>query len=156
MTTSFLTVENDGPAIKSTNYWQTEAAKQGLFLASINAGRIRLLVPNIMRRSLLADTKQATEVIITHGVMDWSAVGIVRPPSEAYEVMWEDGSDAPYSLHLAPETFDRAPEIDPSRRFELSIYYMDPSTLRRREKVWPLYTRRTEEQMPYLKEREPQ
>ena len=43
MTNNVLVVENDGPEIVATNYWELPAAAAGKFLVSVNAGAFRLL-----------------------------------------------------------------------------------------------------------------
>jgi hypothetical protein len=42
---------------------------------------------------------------------------------EAIEIMWEDGSESPYALHLTPESFDLLPaEPPPGREWTLAVY----------------------------------
>ena len=45
----------------------------------------------------------ATEAVISRG--PWPDRGL----RDAFEVLLEDGSDAPFSLHLSPEQLDRIP-----------------------------------------------
>jgi hypothetical protein len=38
-------VENHGPLITATNYWDSELAREGKLWCSVNAGAIRVLLP---------------------------------------------------------------------------------------------------------------
>src|SRR4030042_411330 len=98
----FLTVENDGQAIVSTNYWQSDYAKRGFFYLTINAGAFRLLVPP-SREGELADMLTASEVIVSRG--PWPEHG----KHDALELLFEDYSDSPYSLHITSDQVDRTP-----------------------------------------------
>lgn len=101
-----IVINNAGQAIASTNYWQTEHAMAGLFYLSWNAGAGRLLVPDLMRGEL-REMRSARLVIVSSG--PWTDQG-GRP---AMELLWEDGSDNPYCLHLVREQTDRTiPEAD--------------------------------------------
>lgn len=44
-----ITVQNDGPDIASTNYWESAHAARGLCYLSGNAGALRLLAPTVDR-----------------------------------------------------------------------------------------------------------
>ena len=94
-----IVVRNAGQDIVSTNYWQTEHAAAGLFYLSWNAGAGRLLVPDVARDDF--GMLGASLVIVSSG--PWPAQGS-RP---AIELLWEDGSDSPYCIHLVEEQTDR-------------------------------------------------
>lgn len=96
---AIMTTENDGSEIISTNYFETE---KGFVYLSINAGAFRLLVPD----AFVADIKDmatATEVIITRG--PWHEKGVM----DAIEILFEDHTDDPYSIHLLSAQVDRMP-----------------------------------------------
>ncbi len=57
-----LVVGNNGPDIRSTNYWQSEYAKGGIVFLSMNAGAFCLLLPPALE-STLADMRTAKEVM---------------------------------------------------------------------------------------------
>lgn len=97
-----IEIHNDGPAISGTNYWDTEHAGAGYFYLSWNAGAARLLVPDT-RVGEIAEMRTGEYVILSYG--PWTDQG-GRP---AWELLWEDGSDAPYALHLVEEQTDRRP-----------------------------------------------
>jgi hypothetical protein len=103
-----LVIENDGSEIVSTNYWDTEYARKGQLYVSVNAGAFRLLLPPALEPAL-TDMRTAREVIVSRG--PWPG----KKP-DAFELLFEDGSDAPYTLHFGAEQIDRAPaKIDEGR-----------------------------------------
>lgn len=103
-----LMIENSGPEICSTNYWDTEYARGGVLYVSVNAGAFRLLLPPALEPALM-DMRTAREVIISRG--PWPG----KKP-DAFELLFEDGSDAPYTLQFGAEQIDRAPaKIDEGR-----------------------------------------
>ena len=61
-----LEIRNQGQAILSTNYWDSDHAKAGYFYLSWNAGAGRLLVPD-SQKATLREMKGAREVIISRG-----------------------------------------------------------------------------------------
>ena len=95
-----LEIRNQGQAITSTNYWDSDHAKAGYFYLSWNAGAARLLIPD-NQKVALREMKTAHEVIISRG--PWSDQG----GRDALELLFEDGSDNPYSLLLVAEQCDR-------------------------------------------------
>jgi hypothetical protein len=102
VTNKFIRIENDGADILNTNYWETEHAARGFYFLSANAGAFRLLVPD----SQIAETAEwlsAREVIVSRGT--WPDAG----KSDALEILFEDYSESPYSIHLVSEQMDRMP-----------------------------------------------
>ena len=95
-----LVFANHGPALVSTNYWETPLADAGLFFLTWHRGVARLLVPQV-HESALADTATGREVLMTTGVF--------HDRKDYLEIMWEDDSDAPFSLLLAPQQVHRQP-----------------------------------------------
>lgn len=88
-----ITIGNKGQDIANTNYWDTEAALNGYFYLSFNAGAARLLVPD-NKISEITEMKTGKYVIISRGPCqhrnyDWE---------NAYELLFEDFSNCPYSL----------------------------------------------------------
>lgn len=94
------TFENRGQRLVSTTYWASEHARRGYFFLSWNAGAARVLVPDC-QKAALRDMKGAREVIISRG--PWADQG----GRDALELLWEDGSDNPFSIHLVAEQCDR-------------------------------------------------
>lgn len=100
--TEFIIVNNRGPEVTDTNYWATEQARKGYLYLSINAGTFRLLVPDSLLGEI-EEWKTANEVIVSRG--PWPAA---KKP-DALEILFEDNSDNPYTLHLGVEQVDRLP-----------------------------------------------
>src|SRR5690242_380008 len=111
-----ITVENHGPLITSTNYWDSDVARAGKVFVSVNAGAIRVLLPPA-RYSDLADMRAAKECVLSRG--PWPEARA----REAIELLFDDGSDAPFSIHLTPESFDMLPaQPEPGREWVLAVY----------------------------------
>jgi len=111
-----IKIGNRGQAIISTNYWDTEHASAGYFYLSWNAGAARLLVPDL-QKPVLREMKNAREVIVSRG--PWPEQG----GREGLELLWEDGSDEPYCIHLVAEQCDRLiPETDQGGGFTVIAY----------------------------------
>lgn len=101
---TLLAIRNDGPEIAETNYFGTAQARAGYVYLSTNAGCFRLLIPGRILPDMLREISAAQEVIVSRG--PWPERG--RP--DALEIMFEDGTDAPYALHIGTEQTDRIPE----------------------------------------------
>lgn len=97
-----LQIENDGANIVNTNFWQTEQARRGSFFLSVNAGAFRLLIPD-QHKDIIAEFETATDVILSRG--PWPDGG----QRTALELLFDDGSDDPYSIHLGENQVDRWP-----------------------------------------------
>ena len=97
----YFRVENHGPLIVATNYWESDLARTGKLYCSVNAGAIRLLIPPQYQPALNA-MRGAEYVILSRA--PWPAVG-----AEGIELLFEDRSDEPYCLHLTPASFDLLP-----------------------------------------------
>jgi hypothetical protein len=99
-----LIIDNNGPEIAYTNYFDTKAAEAGYTYLSTNAGVFRLLIADKMIFEI-NDWWKAREVIISRG--PWTSEG--KP--DALEIMFEDYTNAP-CLHIMPEQVDRMPIDD--------------------------------------------
>jgi hypothetical protein len=95
-----MLIENHGQAIRSTTYWDSDQAKAGLLYLSWNVGAARLLIPD-SAKPLLREMTGARLVIVSRG--PWLEHG----RRDALELLWEDGSDAPFCVHLVAEQTDR-------------------------------------------------
>lgn len=86
------------------------------FVFRWNAQAGRLLVPDVARDELL-EMHGASLVIVSSG--PWTAQGN-RP---SIELLWEDGSDSPYCIHLVEEQTDRKlPEKDQGGKMIISAW----------------------------------
>jgi hypothetical protein len=101
-----LTIANDGPQIIATNYWTSAWAHRGALYLSINAGAIRLLMPRGME-GMLDEMRTARECLLSRGPWTQARQGVGGDAREAYELLYEDGSNSPYVLHLGAEQADR-------------------------------------------------
>ena len=111
-----LTIENKGQAIARTNYWDSDHAKAGLFYLSWNAGAGRLLVPD-SQKPMLREMRSAKYVIVSRG--PWTDQG----GRDTLELLFEDGSDAPFVVHLVAEQCDRMiPEKDQGGGFVVTAW----------------------------------
>lgn len=112
-----LTIRNDGQRIVETNYWESAHAKAGYCYLTWNAGSGRLLVPDSLASSMLREVRAAREVIVSRG--PWGEQG----GREALELLFEDGSDSPYCIHLVAEQCDRMlPDTDQGGGFVVAIW----------------------------------
>jgi hypothetical protein len=99
---TLLRIENDGPAIISTNYWDSDYASAGAVFLSVNVPAFRLLLPD-SQKAAQADMRTASEVIVSRGL--WPA----RGRNDAIELLFDGGSDNPFCLHFGAEQIDRMP-----------------------------------------------
>ena len=95
-------MQNDGGEIGSTTYWTTDDARRGEFRLSLHGGAFRLLVPP-SKEAEIAEWRSAVEVIISRG--PWPQIG----KSDGLEILFEDRSDAPYSILLRRDAADHLP-----------------------------------------------
>jgi hypothetical protein len=102
--TMFISIENEEQKLVKTNYWESEYAKNGYCFITINAGWYRLLVPRY-REDWLGDIKSANSVIISRG----PAPRFQPPKSDAFEILFEDNTQSPFSITTSPEQWDRVP-----------------------------------------------
>lgn len=104
-----IVTDNHGPLIVSSTFWGSEYEQAGKLFVSVNAGAIRVMVPAGLREAI-NEWRGAKYAILSRG--PWPAQGL----QEAVEILWEDGSDNPYALHLSPESFDLLPAEPPTGR----------------------------------------
>lgn len=104
-----LTIANDGQALKSTNYWDSAHAQEGLLYLSGNAGALRLLVPG-PAEDMLAEMRTGTAVTIEPS-------GITPG---CYDVIFEDGSSSPFYVAIDRRQMDR--KVEPGRDVPFIIY----------------------------------
>ena len=111
-----IEIINHGAIILRSNYWESPLAERGLLFCSVNAGAIRVLMPAV-RYGDLNDMRAAQYCVLSRG--PWPA----EKKQDGIEIMWEDGSDSPYALHLTPESFDLLPaEPEAGREWVLTVY----------------------------------
>jgi hypothetical protein len=113
-----LRIENDGAEIKATNYFDTPGARAGKFFLSLNAGAFRLLVP-ITQYMALAEMRTARGAAVSRGNHD----GTKGLTGDGVEVLFDDGTDSPFALHLGMASLHSIPPASESgRRVVLSVW----------------------------------
>lgn len=102
-----IEIENNGPDILSSNFWDSEVAQGGFLFVSVNAGAFRLLVPDSWLPEIPDMRKGAKFHVI-------SILPEGRANENGYVLEWliEDGSDEPYALHFGMTSLDRLPLPD--------------------------------------------
>jgi hypothetical protein len=111
-----IEIRNQGPLIIATNYWSSPFAAKGLVWCSVNAGAIRVLLPPSAYPTL-GDMRAARECILSRG--PWPEQGL----PDAVELLWDDGSESPFALHLTARSFDLLPaQPEPGREWLLSVW----------------------------------
>ncbi len=119
-----LLIKNKGQAIAETNYWSSEHAANGLLYLSWNAGAARLLVPDAVK-SMLAEMRGARYVLVSRG--PWFEHG----NRDSLELLFEDGSDSPFCVHLVAEQTDRLlPEDNQGGGFMVAVWTRGGEKLR--------------------------
>ncbi len=135
-----LIVKNDGPQIIETNYFDSTLARRGAFYMSINAGAFRLLVPPSHEQAI-ADFQAAREVIISRGT--WQE-------REALEILFDDHTDEPYSIHIGTNQIERLPPAsDAGKAWQFSAWIRKAGELQRAYVSTCHY--RVVKALPYLK-----
>ncbi len=130
---------NKGQAIASTNFWNSDYASEGLTYLSWNAGAGRLLLPDC-QKPMLREMRSAKYVIVSHG--PWSEQG----GREALELLFEDGTDAPFCIHMSAEQCDRQmPVTEQGGGFYIAVWTRGGMKLRLPGKY------REVNHIPYLK-----
>jgi len=89
----YINIENDGPDIRVTNYWDTEIGNKH-YAYAMNAGCMRVLIP--------ACSEHFIPEMVT---CDYAIVSTIANPKLGklgIEILFEDHSQSPFCLHLAP------------------------------------------------------
>lgn len=110
-----ITIANDGPLIKHTNYWDSPYSHSGYAFLTWNAGTARLLLPDALKPGL-RDMAAAKCVVISRGPLG-DAGG-----RDAFEILFEDFSDAPYALTMSFEQTDGVPLEAALEGFTLTVW----------------------------------
>ena len=92
-----ITIANNGAEITHTNYWDTEHAHSGFCYLSGNAGAWRLLVPP-EAEVMLAEMRTGKTASIEPSM---------HMPGRCWDVVFEDGTDSPFSVAIDHKQLDR-------------------------------------------------
>jgi hypothetical protein len=108
-----IQLTNDGPALTSTNYWHSPLAEAGKMYLSLNARCFRLLLPPMMQAAI---PEMATGKFVR----------VFRaPPPHALRLMFDDGTDNPYQVHLSVQQIDVLPAPGDEGRSDLQCVVYD-------------------------------
>lgn len=134
-----ITIANDGPRIASTPYWSSTHAARGVIYVSVNAGAFRVLVPPVAEGAILPELRTACDVVISRG--PWPD----QRRADAIEILWDDGSDNPFALHLSIEQIDRVPDAADEGRHDLTctVWTAGPEGAAVERGTWPCTYRRS-------------
>ena len=91
---SIIRIDNHGPLITATDYWESEYAREGKVIVSPNAGVIRCLIPPALA-PVLGELRQAEYAIVSVG--PWHG-------QPAVEILWEDHTESPHAWHLTAQS----------------------------------------------------
>lgn len=109
-------VANDGQDIEGSTFWDTLYACRGYFFLTFNQGAARLLIPD-NRISDVEEMKTGKLVIISQGPWAQSKRKLMN------EILFDDGTETPYSIHFGMEQTDRKlPATDHGRDVPFSAW----------------------------------
>jgi hypothetical protein len=138
-TGEMITTENDGALIISTNYRTSAYAGAGVCFFSVNAGCIRLLLPETTLFPLGDDVLDgARHAIVSRGTFKGQ---------DGYEVLFEDNSSNPYAIHTLANQWDRPlPRSDSGRTGIPFHVYRNGTVVRKMTARFRMVSR-----LPYLR-----
>lgn len=87
-------VRLEGQDLVESDYWDSVLAARGVLYLVGHADGAALLVPRSLEYAL-PEMRTGREVILTRG--PWPE----QEQSDAVELLWEDGSDAPFAVHVS-------------------------------------------------------
>lgn len=97
ISSQLLQFGNNGGELVETNYFDTELARNGFLYLSWNASVARLLVPD-SQFFQIQEMKTGKYCVITRGLMGGR---------DTLEIMFEDGSNAPFVIYIDTAQTDR-------------------------------------------------
>ncbi|MES2662276.1 MAG: hypothetical protein V4629_03140 [Pseudomonadota bacterium] len=120
--------------IKSTNYWESFQALNGWVYLSWGGGCARLLIPKVSYKYLIK-MRTVKNIVITKGSF--------KDKLNCFEIMFEDGSESPFSIIIQPEQTDKL-SWDDKGKFPFTVWTEQGMF----KKFWGWY--RTAVKLPYL------
>lgn len=98
-----LRITNDGKRIVSTNYYESDWNKRGVIAVSLNAGAMRLLIPNNMveqvQRELMTMQNVDGYISVEHYHDSNFTCGKI------FRIMFDDLTENPYCLFVGENQF---------------------------------------------------
>lgn len=103
-----IQIENHGPLILSTNYWDSEFSANGKLIISPNAGTIRCLLPPLLY-PVVGDLRRCSYAILSRGTFSREllmryGVDLSLSGQDGIEIMWEDHTDSPHVWHVTADS----------------------------------------------------
>lgn len=89
-----IRVRLEGEDLVESDYWNSVLAARGVLYLVVHQSGVVLLVPRA-HQCALTEMRTGREVIVTRG--PWPEQG----QKDAVELLWEDGTDAPFAVHLS-------------------------------------------------------
>lgn len=115
---TIIATSNDGPRIVSSTYWGSPHERAGKIHCSCNAGAIRVLLPRSMAH-LVDEMSTARHIVVSRGPWPEEA------KEDAVELLFDDGSESPFALHLGAESWALLPGDPGAGSWSLSIWTAD-------------------------------
>ena len=99
-----LVIGNNSQEIKDTNYWDSINNASGQFYLSINAGCVRLLIPQNYSEDFdfISDILSSKQIVLSILKKE-----LIQEGQLAVELMFDDYSDSPYCIHMGITQIDR-------------------------------------------------
>jgi hypothetical protein len=124
---SHILIVNDdtnGQLIRRTNYWETSLAQAGRFFFSVNAGCIRMLLPERQGGTTYpGSTREELDDSVLHSTKHVIVSRGKFAGQDAYEILFEDETNTPYTVHTSVGQWDRLiPASDSGRIVPFRIY----------------------------------
>ena len=107
-TGELIMIGNDGGKLKSTNYFDTQAAAQGALYLTCNAGHLRLLVPD-SHRAMLAEMRTGKRIEIEIHKRDTR----IGAGELEYRIFFEDDTGQPFAVMIGDGQCDR--KLEPGK-----------------------------------------
>lgn len=122
----FLRIDNVGPLIVDTNYWDSDLNEWGKLYCSVNGGAIRVLLPD-------SHVDSVTEMLALENIRH---VQITRThtPIDGYALLLEDDTDFPFVWQLSSKAF--GPQPQPGANFRVSFWARGPRCIGDYASVW--------------------
>lgn len=106
-----IRIDNDGQNVVSTNFFESDMARDGTFFISTNAGCFRVLVPAGLD-SYVMDMATGFRCEIER---------VTLQGQDGLRVWFLDGSDSPFRIESTSEAIDRFPADQDTGRDALTV-----------------------------------
>ncbi|MDD2223665.1 MAG: hypothetical protein PHF42_09525 [Pseudomonas sp.] len=91
-----IIIQNNGPEIVATNYWQTQNAADGLLYLTASGGCLRLLVPKPLEK--IVPILQGAEIVsVEHSTFRGQ---------KSYDLVFHDGTAEPFVITVVATSVD--------------------------------------------------